>query len=82
MNRALANSSCLYNVLAAYPFQNFFNGTKFQTLGANLLSNQALRDVFAAQTLAVNASTIPKVPMLATHCVADKTVPFGQAYSE
>ena len=61
-------------MLTRYANQFFINGTTYQTVGASILSDSQIQPYFEAQTVAVNASLVPKAPMYAVHCASDETV--------
>lgn len=71
---AYSNSTCVDAVLEKYPLQKFFNSTTYQKEGDDFTYNEEFQKAFGAQTIANNASTVPKAPILATHCATDTIV--------
>ncbi|MGH7964151.1 MAG: lipase family protein, partial [Candidatus Binatia bacterium] len=74
----LANKQCVEVPLIAYPFQSIL-GTEFQTLGRGLLSEPTIGPILKRNTLGVNKTETPSVPVMMYHGQPDEIVPYAPA---
>lgn len=73
-----SQTHCFTDDLLKYAFTSVLS-TNFQTLGAALLYEPAVQDVFAANVMGANETETPSVPTLVYHAAQDEIIPYSGA---
>lgn len=74
----LASSQCAAAPLVAFAFQSVLD-TKFQSLGPGLLTDPTIGPLITRNTLGVNRTETPAVPVMMYHAQPDEIVPYPAA---